>query len=289
MKQCLACSSNFNSSLKVCSHCGASPDIIDGFEAYAPALAHGGGGFDAGYFSELAHLEGNHFWFRARNQLIIWVLRQYAPHFKSFLEIGCGTGFVLLGVANCFPDTNLNGSDIFTDGLVFASERLPSVNLMQMDARQIPFENEFDVVGAFDVIEHIEDDTLTLRQIYKSIKPEGVMLLTVPQHEWLWSVLDDYAFHKRRYSAFEIEDKVRTAGFKVLRSTSFVTSLLPAMLISRVLQKQKSENFDPTAELKINPLLNSFFEKILTIELAGIRHGMNYPVGGSRLIAAQKI
>lgn len=288
MKHCLVCNARYSVSRRDCSSCGAGPEVVEGFDAYAPDLAHGGGGFKASYFSALVRLEESNFWFRVRNDIIIWALKKYAPNFKSLLEIGCGTGYVLSGIAETFPDARLCGSEIFSAGLGFAAKRLPSVDLMQMDVRQIPFIDEFDVVGAFDVIEHIKEDGTALRQIHKALKPEGVMLLTIPQHAWLWSVMDEYALHERRYAAVEIHEKVKAAGFRIIRSSSFVTTLLPAMMISRAFQKRRAEKFDPTAELKINPALNSLFASLLRLELAGIKLGMNYPVGGSRLVVAKK-
>lgn len=288
MKQCLVCHATYSTSSVSCSNCGTAPAIVDGFEAYAPSLARGGGGFKASYFVELTRLEEANFWFCARNKLILWALGKYAPHFESMLEIGCGTGFVLSGIFKHFPNTRLKGSEIFIDGLVFAAKRLPSVHLMQMDARHIPFVNEFDVVGAFDVLEHIKEDEIAISQVYKAIKPEGFLLVTVPQHTWLWSAVDEYAFHERRYASVELENKLKVAGFRIRRSTSFVTTLLPAMFISRMVQRLNSKKFNPIAEFKIHPLLNRTFEQLLIFELVGIKLGMNYPIGGSRLIVAQK-
>jgi SAM-dependent methyltransferase len=161
---------------------------------------------------------------------------------------------------------------------------------MQMDARSIPFENEFDVIGAFDVLEHIKEDEKVLAQMCMALKPEGLMLLTVPQHAWLWSPIDEYAFHERHYAAPDLHQKIEAAGFRVIRSTSFVTTLLPAMMISRFLQKKVSDKkFDATAELKISPWLNALFSRLLGAELALIKRGFNFPVGGSRLVVARKI
>ena len=146
----------------------------------------------------------------------------------------CGTAYVLSGVAKKFPQAALNGSEIFLAGLGFAAARLPGAKFMQMDARVIPFDNEFDVVGAFDVIEHIKEDEQVLSQIHASLKPAGLMLLTVPQHAWLWSAADEYACHERRYAASDLHLKVKAAGFQLMRSTSFVSVLLPAMMASRL-------------------------------------------------------
>lgn len=290
MNRCLACGARYASSMRNCAVCDRGPELINGFDAYAPGMAYEGGGFKSDYFAELANLEEANFWFRSRNQLILWAIEKYAPNFQSLLEIGCGTAYVLSGVSKKFPHATLSGSEIFLAGLGFAAARLPAVKFMQMDARTIPFENEFDVVGAFDVVEHIKEDEEVLSQIHACLKPEGVVFLTVPQHAWLWSAADDYACHERRYAAADLHRKIRTAGFQLLRSTSFVTSLLPAMMVSRFFQRRTStENFDASAELKISPWLNHLFWKILSFERTLIQKGLNFPVGGSRLIVAKKI
>src|SRR4029077_3610296 len=141
---------------------------------------------------------------------------------QTFLEVGCGTGFVLTGVRRQFPSVQVAGTDIFTEGLAFARQRLPCVELFQMDARRIPFEAEFDVIGAFDVLEHIEEDEQALGELFRCCRPGGGIVITVPQHRFLWSAADEYAYHKRRYSRRELISKVRMAGFEILRVTSFV-------------------------------------------------------------------
>jgi SAM-dependent methyltransferase len=234
-------------------------------------------------------LEAGNFWFRSRNQIILWAIRQYAPDFVSFLEVGCGTGYVLSGIAAAYPEAKLYGSELFTEGLRFAAARVPKAQLMQMDAREIPFADEFDVIGAFDVLEHVTEDETALRHMYVACKPDGLLLITVPQHQWLWSPVDEYACHARRYDDAGLRRKVEAAGFHVLRSGSFVTALLPVMALSRYLRrKSKPENANPRAELNVHPWLNSLLYAILTAERACIRVGLNFPIGGSRFLVAQK-
>jgi 2-polyprenyl-3-methyl-5-hydroxy-6-metoxy-1,4-benzoquinol methylase len=159
-----------------------------------------------------------------------------------------------------------------------------------MDARNIPFDNEFDVMGAFDVLEHIKEDEEVLAQMCKALKPKGWILITVPQHAWLWSSTDEYAQHERRYAASDHRRKLEAAGFSIIRSTSFITTLLPAMMIARFRQKKiLDKEFDATAELKISSWLNTLFLRVLCAELALIKGGINLPFGGSRLVVAQKI
>ncbi|WP_420600112.1 class I SAM-dependent methyltransferase [Neptuniibacter sp.] len=287
MKVCLSCGYEFVSQGWSCPSCAYEPPELEDFKTHAVELAHGGGGFKSEYFSELSSLEATNFWFKARNEIILWALQKYKPDASSFLEVGCGTGYVLSGIINAKYDIALSGSEIFLEGLSYASQRVPSADFMQMDARSVPFVNEFDAIGAFDVLEHIEEDETVLSQLHGALNQDGILLLTVPQHPWLWSAADDYACHVRRYTGKGIEAIFRKAGFEIQRSTSFVTSLLPAMMLSRLLNKSV-EDFDPVAELKINPVLNKIFLKMMMIELSGIKRGLNYPIGGSRLIVARK-
>lgn len=270
-----------------CAACGFSAATIDGFTAWAPELAYAGGGFKAESFEHLAELEASNFWFRARNALIVWALRRYAPNMSSFLEVGCGTGYVLSGVQRAFPQARLVGSEIFVAGLGHAAKRLPSVDLVQMDARRIPYVEEFDVAAALDVIEHIAEDEQVIGQLFRAVKPGGAVVISVPQHEWLWSQADDYACHVRRYKARDLHQKVRAAGFEIVRSTSFVSLLLPLMLASR-LSNRTSTDFDPRKEFDIGRPLNAVLEQALAFERAVIGLGVNLPAGGSRFLVASK-
>jgi len=246
-------------------------------------------GFKAHYFKELAELESGNFWFRIRNKIILWSLHKYSPELKSFLEIGCGTGFVITEISKKFPDAHLSGSEYLEEGLAHARQRVPGAEFTQMDARHIPYEEKLDAIGAFDVLEHIEEDEIVLQQIYKALKPCGVMFITVPQHRWLWSTVDEYACHVRRYGPHELHQKVCRAGFEIIRSTSFVSTLLPAMFLSRLFKSNKKNmNMDDIAGLYVNPILNKIFEWFLVFELVFIRVGISFPVGGSRLLVARK-
>jgi SAM-dependent methyltransferase len=263
------------------------PVRIDGRLAFAPELAGASEGFEAGFFPGLAEVESDSFWFRSRNRILIWALRRYFPDARSFLEIGCGTGFVLRGFRDAFPELTLFGSEIFSDGLSFAAQRLPGVQLFQMDARSIPFREEFDVVGAFDVLEHIQDDELVLSELRRATRKGGGLLLTVPQHSFLWSRTDEYSRHFRRYSRQELQTKVERAGFRVVRTTSFVSLLLPLMLLSRR-HSTSSQEFDPQSEFKIGRVANFILERLMDLERALIRIGVSLPAGGSLLMVARR-
>ncbi|MDD4929078.1 MAG: class I SAM-dependent methyltransferase [Gallionella sp.] len=246
-------------------------------------------GFKTHYFKELAELEAGYFWFRARNKIILWAINKYSPNFKEFLEIGCGTGFVISAISKQFPEASLSGSEYLEEGLIYARLRVPGAKFSQMDARHIPYESEFDAIGVFDVLEHIEEDNVVLQQIGRALKPGGMLFITVPQHRWLWSIVDEQACHVRRYEADELHKKVCQAGFEIVRSTSFVSTLLPAMYSLRLFKRNKKNvSIDAMAELHINPVLNKIFEYLLSVELILISVGISLPFGGSRLLVARK-
>lgn len=286
MRRCVSCEALYPLDAPACTECGAAPGEVEGFEAHAPQRARQGGGFDPVSFQDLARLEATNFWFRARNRLILDLLRRHAGDMQNFLEVGCGTGFVLSAIAERFPDTQVFGSEIFVEGLKFAQERVPGATLMQMDGRAIPFQEAFDAVGAFDVLEHIPEDAATLQQMRAALRPNGVAVFTVPQHPWLWSQADTYAHHQRRYSRGELERKAKEAGFEILLSTSFVATLMPAMLVSRMLSRN-AETYDPKAEMSLNPILNKVFERMLDAERWSIARGVTWPTGGSRVVVAR--
>jgi SAM-dependent methyltransferase len=271
-----------------CSVCGFRPLLIDGFPAYAPDLAREAPGFEASHFSSLAQLEGNNFWFKARNALILDALQRFCGGAQHYLEIGCGTGYVLSAISNRFPKLACWGSEIFVEGLSFAAQRTPDAKLFQMDAQHIPFSDFFDAIGAFDVLEHIEDDVRVIAEMHQALRPGGHAVVTVPQHPSLWSVQDDFAHHVRRYERGELERKFADNGFRIRWSSSFVSLLLPALLLSRLSRRDETEGTDPFAEFRIPRWMDFALLQIMHMERWLIRAGIRFPAGGSRLIVAER-
>lgn len=287
MKVCLACEQRFEGRHWPCPRCGRSPAQRGEYPAFAPGLT-GAEEYDAAFFARLAALEPGNYWFEARNRLLVWALRRYFPAARSFLEIGCGTGFVLAGIRAALPALTLSGAEVFSEGLAFAATRVPGAALFQMDARHIPFDEEFDVIGAFDVLEHIEDDGAVLAEMFRATRPGGGVLVTVPQHPFLWSPVDAHARHKRRYTRPELTAKLRRAGWVPARATSFVSLLLPAMLASRLARRGGRHAEDPLPELGVGRAANAVLSAVLGLERALITRGVSLPAGGSLLIVARK-
>jgi SAM-dependent methyltransferase len=287
MKRCLTCKGRFDSDDWICPQCGYHPAWRDDIVQFAEDSSNDQAGFKPEYFARLAAIEETNFWFRSRNELIQWALCNYFPNAASFFEIGCGTGFVLKGLRETAPRLRLAGSEVFGDGLAFARARLPGVDLYQMDARQIPFEDEFDVIGAFDVLEHIVEDNAVLLQMFRATRRGGGVLVTVPQHRFLWSAIDEHSMHRRRYGRADLRRKVESAGFQIERIISFNSLLLPIMIWSRM-RRKRDQNFQLWREFEITPVLNKTLETILTLERMMIIKGVSFPAGGSLLLIGRK-
>lgn len=289
MKKCLSCHAAFDAPAWVCPKCAWQPQVHENIVQFAPDLAQENDGFEQHSFERLFSAESRNFWFRVRNKIIVWFMQHHFPHMKNFMEVGCGTGFVLAGIQRSFPTARLCGTEIYTAGLGHAAQRLENkADFFQMDGTNIPFQDEFDCVGAFDCLEHIEQDELALSQIYQALKSGGHVIFTVPQHPALWSEDDVRACHKRRYRRGELEGKMITAGFNIVDTTSFVSFLLPAMFLDRVLKpvdkKDKTQAGHSIDGLHLPAFINNLFYAVLRLELFLIRLGVRFPIGGSRLV-----
>jgi SAM-dependent methyltransferase len=244
-------------------------------------------GFEAATLAEQAELEEGSFWFQGRNRLIAWAVGVHFPQARSFLEVGCGTGVVLAHLRASFPELELVGGEPLSTGLEIARERLPGVEIVALDGRDIPYEGRFDLIGAFDVLEHVAEDERMLAQMRGALRPEGGMILTVPQHPFLWSAKDDYLMHERRYRRGELVRKVEAAGFEVLRVTSFVSTLLPLMLASRFARRISGRGGVAVDELSMPEPLQRALGLGMRLDLALIRRGVSLPAGGSLLLVGR--
>ena len=293
MKKCLGCFATFNTNDWTCPSCDHNnAQLVGSLPLFAPQLAEENDGFKKENFDRLIKLEEGNFWFEARNQIILNSLKELHPTEANYMEIGCGTGFVLRGVCNSTLPYRVTGTEIFANALDMVQTRVGTqAELMQLDARHIPFEEEFDIIGAYDCIEHISEDRDVLAQIYTALKPGGLIAITVPQHPFLWSQADERADHKRRYTAKELQDKFEAANFKVIKSSSFTSFLLPLMYLSRLLNKNKNAkvNTKHTDGLHLPGFVNQTFLALMKIEAKLISKGINLPCGGSRLMIGQKL
>ncbi|HWI17192.1 MAG TPA: class I SAM-dependent methyltransferase [Vicinamibacterales bacterium] len=244
-------------------------------------------------FDVTAAVEARSFWCRTRNRVLGQVFKRFTDRTRPLdvLEVGCGIGGVI-GSLRQLPNLRLTGSEIYIHGLRYAKSRLPDVEFIQLDATNIPFREAFDVIGAFDVLEHIPDDERAMSEVAKTVRPGGLFIVTVPQYPWMWSRLDDLVHHKRRYTRRELVGKLEKAGFEVRYVTSFVSVLFPAMVAQRLYERVRGAGTDAAAEFcaHVSPpaVVNTLFDWLMRIDEAALRLGFTLPFGGSLLAVAQR-
>lgn len=271
----------------------ASYQEIEGIRCYAPRVALECADYPSDGFDVSAGVEARSFWCRTRNRVLRQVFERFTDRTRPLdvLEIGCGIGGVI-GSLRQLSNLRLTGSEIYIQGLRYARAKMPDVDFIQLDATDIPFRDAFDVVGAFDVLEHIDPDELVMRQVHASLRPDGLFVVTVPQYQWMWSTLDQLVHHKRRYSRRELTDKLRGAGFDVIYTTSFVTTLFPFMLLSRLRDRGAPPSVDAKTEFSgwvtLPGSLNRLFDWVTRLDEIALKAGLTLPFGGSLLAVARR-
>lgn len=245
-------------------------------------------GYDQGLFSVVAEVERTSFWYGSRSELIAWALYRHFPRAETLLEVGCGTGVVLETLHRRLPALRISGSDLFPEALEHARRLVPAATFSQVDARALPYESQFDVTCAFDVLEHVNEDDAVLAGMMRATVPGGGLIVTVPQHRWLWGPMDELAHHVRRYRRGELLDKIRRAGFRIELATSFVSLLLPAMAATRMRLRLRPGPVDLAAQLVPGRALNAVLLRVMDLERGLIGRGLRFPAGGSLLVVARK-
>jgi SAM-dependent methyltransferase len=272
-----------------CKACGYEVEVNDGIPLYAPDLANARTGFDTAVFDEFARHEAGHFWFEPRSRLLAGLANKFFPEAGRYLEIGCGTGVVLKAMAATRLWARLAGSELHPAGLFHAIRRLgDQAEFVQMDARRIPARATFDLIGAFDVLEHILEDENVMREVHAALVPGGGFIASVPQHPALWSQADIVAHHVRRYRRGELERKLRSAQFEILFSSSYSSVVLPLMAVSRFIRRRPASDKIVVHELNVHPILNTILRRALDAEVSFTLKGMAWPLGGSRIVVARK-
>lgn len=257
-----------------------SPDARDG---YSPS-----------FFETLAGIEDRHFWFRFRNRLLSHIVQDLVgplPRGFRVLEAGCGNGNVLRFLSATIQRGAVVGIDLFEEGLRLARHRCGAL-LVRGDVHASPFQCQFEMIGAFDVIEHLHDDHQALRDFHRLLSPDGRLLLTVPAHMALWSYFDEAAGHYRRYSKAELEQTLQVCGYRVEFMTEFMMVLFPLLWSGRRLagwrRKSKPEAKESLSDFRVIPVLNQLLLLLLSWELPLIRRRRRIPLGSSLLVIARR-
>jgi SAM-dependent methyltransferase len=215
-------------------------------------------------YEQMAELDERHWWYRARRDVLAALISRLArpPAGAQILEIGCGTGHNLpmLGAFG-----HVDALELDEEARAHAKRRLGreimSAPLPELagvgDAR-------YDLIGAFDVIEHIDDDAAAVGSIASKLKPGGKFVMTVPAHPWMWSAHDVVNHHKRRYSKAALKRLIEGSPLRLEAIGYFNSLLFPVAVAERLSSKLRGKD---DADLALPPApLNAALERTFATE-----------------------
>jgi SAM-dependent methyltransferase len=203
---------------------------------------------------KLAQLEDNHWWYRERRHLLASSVRDLKP--GKALDVGAAGG------GNTRVLRQLGWSPVAVeyghDGAEIAKER--GLAVMRADMISLPVADEsLDLVVAFDVLEHIDDDKSAAAEAYRVLRPGARFLVAVPADPRLWSAHDDAVGHVRRYTRDTLRDLLTGAGFTIDSMTSWNVLLRPVVAMRR--KKSSGSDLDD-----LHPVINTGLRAIITAE-----------------------
>jgi SAM-dependent methyltransferase len=177
---------------------------------------------------KLTALEDRHWWYRERRHLLAQAVRDLTPGVA--LDVGAaGGGNTRVLAAQGWQAAALEYGE---EGAAVCSER--RIPVLRGDATRLPLAPEsFDLVVAFDVLEHLEDDKAAVNSVFDALRPGGTFLVAVPCDPRLWSAHDVAVGHVRRYTRTELLSLLLNAGFTVESVRSWMVLLRPAVALRR--------------------------------------------------------
>ena len=215
-------------------------------------------------YQQMAELDDRHWWYRARREILSDLIRRETrlPAGAKILEIGCGTGhnLAMLGQFG-----HVDGIELDDEARALSEERLGRkvMNARLPELAGVP-DTHYDLIGAFDVIEHIDDDAAALASIATKLKPGGKFVMTVPAHQWMWTAHDVVNHHKRRYSRRSLKALIERSPMKLDNIGYFNSLLFPLAVAERAASKLRGRE---DADVKLPPApLNATLEAIFRAE-----------------------
>lgn len=226
-------------------------------------------------------VEDWHWWYAGRRRIIeraITRLNLSEP--TRTLDAGCGSGRNLVDLARLGPVTGLEPAG---PGLRAARERSVGT-VVEGTLSSLPFEDDsFDLALTLDVIEHLDDDEGALRELRRTLRPGGTLLVTVPAYPKLWSSHDEVNHHRRRYTRRSLLDVAGRAGWQQQYFTHFNALLLPAAAGYRLLERVVDFKHDVSDLERTPKSINRALQQPLHLEAWMVAHGYSIPFGLSLL------
>lgn len=220
-------------------------------------------GFPATGHDVLRPLRDGHFWFDHREACILDAVRAClrGSERARILEFGCGDGHVLAALSREHPAFGLERR---LEDLIAARRDAP-LSVVAGEGGAPPFSRSFDLVGLFDVVEHVEDDVGLLRIASSLARPRGWVLLTVPADPALWTALDDYAGHERRYTRAMVDELCRKASLDLVSVAPMFRFLWPVARLRAAVRGNRPVE-DPESEYRVGRLSNRLLATFLQAE-----------------------
>ena len=229
-----------------CPRCNTAFLLDDGIVVLANATDDRD--YPAALVDLVVSVEQRHFWFAARNEVILSTIRGVIGPLPGtrVLDIGCGTGFVTAALEGAGMDAW--GIDMHRAALRRARARMRGP-LFSSHTPALPFFPDFDIATMFDVIEHLDDDVEAVREAAAVLEPNGHIVVTVPAGPAHWTSYDEVIGHKRRYDRDSLTGVLRRAGLEIRAVTYFSCVPLLAQIAQRWLAPARRPSQDDTVEV----------------------------------------
>src|SRR5687767_1433336 len=245
-------------------------------------------------YAIMDEVEGSHWWFVGRRAILDSFLKDIVANLRGpakagsqsealrILDVGCGTG-ANIEMLSAYGEAE--GVDVSDDALEFCTRK--GLKVQKGLAETLPYADEaFELTTALDVIEHLDDDTAGLKEMFRVTKKGGYSLIFVPAFMWLWGVQDDISHHRIRYTKKQIVERLEKAGYKVERSTYANWTFFAPILAGRTLMRLTG--IKPESENNVNvSALNGVFGKLFSAERFWLRN-FDFPLGVSIVVVAKK-
>jgi len=192
-------------------------------------------------YQQMAQLDDRHWWYCARRRILADLIRreaQLAPGAR-ILEIGCGTGHNLSMLGGF---GHVDGLELDDEAAALSEKRLGRSIIRSPLPELAGVADHYDLIGAFDVIEHIDDDHAALAAIATKLKPGGKFIMTVPAHPWMWTAHDVANHHRRRYSKRALRDLIESSPLRLEKIGYFNSLLFPLAVAQRGVSKLRGKD-----------------------------------------------
>lgn len=240
-------------------------------------------------YAQMYEVESSHWYFKAKRLILEQMLKRFLSVNKKYriLDVGCGTGKILQMLSQFGEIYGIDSSPI----AVNLCQKRGLTNLFTVDLEgKFPFRNNyFDVVCAFDLFEHLENEGKILSEILRIVKPDAYLFVTVPAFMFLWSGHDIALHHYRRYTKKQLRSVLESNGFKVFKTSYYNFFLFSVAFLYRFFKRLfRRPDKSPKSEffVRIPEWLNAIFLNIFTLEGLILKY-MNFPIGVSLLCIAK--